>query len=46
MTLDQDHDIRFLVADSDDAPLSGGEYMDGIYLFHNGVLTPFGSSAK
>jgi prepilin-type N-terminal cleavage/methylation domain-containing protein len=40
MTLKADPTIRFLVADSDDAPLSGGTYVDGIYLFRNGVLTP------
>jgi prepilin-type N-terminal cleavage/methylation domain-containing protein len=37
-TLDFDPSVRFLVADSDNAPLSGGEYMDGIYLYRNGEL--------
>jgi prepilin-type N-terminal cleavage/methylation domain-containing protein len=39
MTLKYDPSIRFLVADSDDAPLAGGQYVDGIYLYRNGVLT-------
>lgn len=38
MTMDFDPSVRFLVADSDNAPLSGGEYMDGIMLFKDGVL--------
>jgi prepilin-type N-terminal cleavage/methylation domain-containing protein len=40
MTLRRDPSIRFLVADSDNAPLSGGKYMNGIFLYRNGVLTP------
>ena len=32
--------VRFLVSDSDDSPLGGGGYFDGIYLFRDGVLTP------
>lgn len=43
MTLKYEPSIRFLVADSDDAPLGGGEYFDGIYLYYNGVLTPIGN---
>lgn len=43
MTLNYDPSVRFLVADSDNAPLGGGDYYDGIYLFRNGVLTPIGS---
>jgi hypothetical protein len=39
-TLDFDPTIRYLVADSDDAPLSGGDYFDGVYLYRDGVLTP------
>jgi prepilin-type N-terminal cleavage/methylation domain-containing protein len=38
MTLDFDPSVRFLVADSDDAPLSGGQAMDGVYLYRDGVL--------
>jgi prepilin-type N-terminal cleavage/methylation domain-containing protein len=40
LSLSRDPSVRFLVCDSDNAPLSGGRYMDGIYLFRNGVLTP------
>ena len=40
MTLKADPSVRILVADSDDAPLSGGAYVDGVYLYRNGVLTP------
>jgi prepilin-type N-terminal cleavage/methylation domain-containing protein len=46
MTLKYDPSIRFLVADSDDAPLSGGEYYDGIYMFHNGVLHPISAPVE
>ena len=38
LTLDYDPSVRFLVADSNNAPLSAGAYMDGIYLYKNGVL--------
>jgi prepilin-type N-terminal cleavage/methylation domain-containing protein len=37
MTLQNDPTIRFLVADSDDAPLAGGDAFDGIAVFKNGV---------
>jgi hypothetical protein len=40
LTLKFDPTVRFLIADSDNAPLSGGDYMDGIYLYRNGVLLP------
>jgi prepilin-type N-terminal cleavage/methylation domain-containing protein len=40
LTLRADPTIRFLVADSDDAPLAGGAYFDGIFVFQNGTLTP------
>ena len=40
MTLKTDPSIRILVADSDDAPLSGGDYVDGIYLYRDGELKP------
>ena len=39
MTLKYDSSIRVLVVDSDDAPLAGGAYFDGIYVYQNGVLT-------
>jgi prepilin-type N-terminal cleavage/methylation domain-containing protein len=41
MSLRKDPTVRFLIADSDDAPLAGGNYVDGIYLYRNGVLKPF-----
>jgi prepilin-type N-terminal cleavage/methylation domain-containing protein len=40
MTLAYDPSVRFLVSDSDDAPLAGGGYFDGIFLYRNGALTP------
>jgi len=40
MTLEVDPSVRFLVVDSDDAPLSSGVYRDGIYMYRDGVLTP------
>jgi prepilin-type N-terminal cleavage/methylation domain-containing protein len=40
-TLAYDPTVRFLVADSDNAPLGGGgTHYDGIYLFKGGALTP------
>lgn len=38
MTLKADPSVRVLVADSDDAPLSGGDYVDGIFLYKDGEL--------
>ena len=43
MTLAVDTSIRFLVADSDDAPLAGGDYYHGIFLFLDGQLRPIGN---
>ncbi len=40
MTVAFDTDVRILVADSDNAPLGGGVWYDGVYRFHNGVLEP------
>jgi prepilin-type N-terminal cleavage/methylation domain-containing protein len=37
-SLAYDPTVRFLVADSNDAPLGGGRYFDGLYLFRNGAL--------
>jgi prepilin-type N-terminal cleavage/methylation domain-containing protein len=40
-SLAYDPTVRFLVADSDNAPLGGGGgHYDGIFLFKNGVLKP------
>jgi prepilin-type N-terminal cleavage/methylation domain-containing protein len=41
MTLASDPTIRFVVADSNDAPLAGGEDLDGIYMYQNGTMIPF-----
>lgn len=38
MSLQLDPNVRMVVANSNDAPLSGGEWLDGIYLYRNGVL--------
>ena len=40
MTLAIDTSVRFLVADSDNAPLGGGVYRNGVFSYRNGVLTP------
>jgi prepilin-type N-terminal cleavage/methylation domain-containing protein len=32
--------VRFMVGDSDGAPLAGGVFHDGIMLYRNGVLVP------
>jgi prepilin-type N-terminal cleavage/methylation domain-containing protein len=39
-TLRYDPNVRFLVSDSNDGPLSGGVFYDGIVMYRNGVLTP------
>lgn len=44
MTLRTDTSIRFLVADSMNAPLGGGDFRDGIYVFVNGVETQIGQA--
>ena len=44
MTLDFDPTVRFLVADSDNAPLGGGNYMDGVFMYRDGTLHPFNST--
>ncbi len=40
MTLAFDPTVRILVADSDNAPIGGGNWYDGVYRFKNGVLEP------
>ncbi len=42
MTLKVDNSVRFLIADSPNAPLGGGAYHDGVYLYVNGSLTEIG----
>jgi prepilin-type N-terminal cleavage/methylation domain-containing protein len=39
LTLKFNPNIRFLIADSDNAPLGGGKFYDGIYMYKGGVLT-------
>ncbi len=39
-TLRSEPTVRFMVGDSDDAPLSGGTFYDGIVLYRDGVLVP------
>lgn len=40
VTLAYDNTVRFLISDSDNAPLADGQYMDGIFLYRGGALTP------
>jgi type II secretory pathway pseudopilin PulG len=40
MTLKRDPSIRFLVAHSDDAPLGGGIWRDGVFIYRGGKLEP------
>lgn len=42
-TLAYDSSVRMLISDSDDAPLSGGDYLDGVFLYKNGALIPLQS---
>jgi len=41
MTLKSDPAIRFIVARSDDAPLGGGVWRDGVFIYRGGDLEPF-----
>lgn len=38
MTLESDPGIRFLVARSNDAPLGGGEWREGAFIYRDGIL--------
>ena len=40
LSLARDPRVRLLVARSDDAPMSGGAWCDGVYLFRDGTLEP------
>lgn len=42
MTLDFDPSIRFLVANSQNAPMAGGAFHDGVFLYVDGVLREIG----
>ena len=37
-TLEADPSVQFVVASSDNAPLAGGAWLDGVFMFKNGVL--------
>ena len=39
-TLRKEPTVRFMVGDSDDAPLAGGTFYDGIVLYRDGALVP------
>jgi prepilin-type N-terminal cleavage/methylation domain-containing protein len=39
LTLDADPNVRFVVAQSDNAPLGGGQWLEGVYVFRDGVLS-------
>ena len=43
MTLEFDPSIRFLVANSQNAPMAGGTFHDGAFLYVDGVLREIGS---
>lgn len=40
LSLRSDSTIRFLISDSDNAPLGGGTYRNGVFAYRNGILTP------
>lgn len=40
MSLESDPAVRVVVARSDDAPLGGGKWLDGVFLYRDGVLEP------
>ena len=40
MTLEIDPAVRVLVARSDDAPLGGGSWRDGVFVYRDGELEP------
>jgi len=40
MTLRSDPSIRILVVHSDDAPLGGGAWLEGVFLYRDGELDP------
>jgi len=40
LTLGDDPSIRFLIAKSDDAPMGGGKWREGVFIWRRGVLEP------
>jgi prepilin-type N-terminal cleavage/methylation domain-containing protein len=43
LTLEADPSIRFLIAESDNAPLGGGQWREGVFMYRNGILAPIDS---
>ncbi len=46
LTLKYNPNIRFLIADSNNAPLGEGDFYDGIYMYKGGVLAPLTSPVE
>jgi prepilin-type N-terminal cleavage/methylation domain-containing protein len=42
MTLKVDPSVRFLISDSQNSPLGGGAFLDGVYLYVDGELREIG----
>jgi type II secretory pathway pseudopilin PulG len=40
MTLKLDPTVRFVICNSNSAPLGGGRWLEGVYMFRDGVLSP------
>jgi hypothetical protein len=40
LSLACDASIRVVIANSDDAPLGGGKWLDGVFVYRDGVLEP------
>lgn len=40
LTPKADPSVSIIVANSDNAPMAGGQWLDGVYLFQDGTLTP------
>ncbi len=42
LTPKADPDVQIIIANSDDAPMANGQWLDGVYLFDEGTLTRIG----
>jgi len=42
LTPKADPDVQIIIANSDNAPMANGQWLDGVYLFDNGTLTQIG----
>jgi type II secretory pathway pseudopilin PulG len=40
LTPKADPTVQIIIANSDDVPVGGGKWLDGVFLFKNGTLTP------